>query len=103
HRRRGGAQDPGEPGHHPVGWDPGLPDAAPGGASALRRSGGGTIPGAAVLTARAGSLARRRPSPLQVRDPEVQVVFADSRRFAEEWTYRFLAAAVADAPGETAG
>jgi hypothetical protein len=35
---------------------------------------------------------------LQVRYPEVQVVFADSRRFAEEWTYRFLAAALADAP-----
>jgi hypothetical protein len=34
---------------------------------------------------------------LQVRYPEVQVVFADSRRFAEEWTYRFLAAALADA------
>jgi hypothetical protein len=34
---------------------------------------------------------------LQVRYPEVQVVFADSRRFAEEWTYRFLAAAIADA------
>ncbi len=40
---------------------------------------------------------------LQVRYPEVQVVFADSRRFAEEWMYRFLAAAVADAPGETPG
>jgi hypothetical protein len=37
---------------------------------------------------------------LQVRYPEVQIVFADSRRFAEEWTYRFLAAAIADAPGE---
>jgi len=37
---------------------------------------------------------------LQVRYHEVQVLFADSRRFAEEWTYRFLAAAVADAPGE---
>ena len=34
---------------------------------------------------------------LQVRFPEIQVVFADSRRFAEEWTYRFLAAAFADA------
>jgi hypothetical protein len=34
---------------------------------------------------------------LQVRYPEVNVVFADSRRFAEEWTYRFLAAAVEDA------
>jgi hypothetical protein len=36
---------------------------------------------------------------LQVRYPEVQVVFADSRRFAEEWTYRFLAAALTDAAG----
>jgi ERCC4-type nuclease len=36
---------------------------------------------------------------LQVRYPEVQVVFADSRRFAEEWTYRFLAAALADSIG----
>ena len=34
---------------------------------------------------------------LQVRYPKVQVVFADSRRFAEEWTYRFLAAALGDA------
>jgi len=33
---------------------------------------------------------------IQVRYPEIQVVFADSRRFAEEWTYRFLAAALAD-------
>ena len=35
---------------------------------------------------------------LQVRYPEVPVVFAESRRFAEEWTYRFLAAALAGAP-----
>jgi hypothetical protein len=36
---------------------------------------------------------------LQVRYPEVPVVFADSRRFAEEWTYRFLAAVFAELPG----
>ncbi len=36
-------------------------------------------------------------SRLQVRYPEIQVVFADSRRFAEEWTYRFVASAAADA------
>jgi hypothetical protein len=36
---------------------------------------------------------------LQVRYPEVPVVFADSRKFAEEWTYRFLAAALADSMG----
>ncbi len=40
---------------------------------------------------------------LQVRYPEVQVVFADSRRFAEEWTYRFLAAALTDAIPEGSG
>jgi ERCC4 domain len=34
---------------------------------------------------------------LEVRYPEVHLVFADSRRFAEEWAYRFLATALADA------
>ncbi|MHB8611465.1 MAG: ERCC4 domain-containing protein [Candidatus Dormibacteraceae bacterium] len=33
---------------------------------------------------------------LVVRYPEVPVVFAGSRKFAEEWAYRFLGAAVAD-------
>jgi hypothetical protein len=36
---------------------------------------------------------------IQVRYPEIPVVFADSRKFAEEWTYRFLAAALADSMG----
>lgn len=35
---------------------------------------------------------------LQLRYPEVQIVFADNRRYAEEWTYRYLAAAYADTP-----
>lgn len=35
---------------------------------------------------------------LQIRYREVPILFADSRKFAEEWTFRFLAAAVADAP-----
>jgi ERCC4 domain len=34
---------------------------------------------------------------LEVRYPEVHLVFADSRRYAEDWTYRFLTAALADA------
>ena len=38
-------------------------------------------------------------SRLQVRYREIAVVFADSRKFAEEWTYRFLAAASGDASG----
>jgi ERCC4-type nuclease len=33
---------------------------------------------------------------LEVRYPEVSIVFADSRRYAEDWTYRFLATALAD-------
>lgn len=33
---------------------------------------------------------------LQARYPEIAVVFADSRKYAEEWTYRFLAAAAGD-------
>ena len=40
---------------------------------------------------------------LQVRYPEVPVIFADSRRFAEEWTYRFLAAALAETPEQGEG
>ena len=35
---------------------------------------------------------------LQIRYPEVQVMFAESRKFAEEWTYRFLATALAETP-----
>lgn len=38
---------------------------------------------------------------IQVRYPEIPVVFADSRKFAEEWTYRFLAAALTDAMSGT--
>ena len=30
---------------------------------------------------------------LQIRYPAVPIVFADSRKLAEEWTYRYLAAA----------
>jgi hypothetical protein len=33
---------------------------------------------------------------LQIRYREIPIVFADSRKFAEEWAYRFLATAVAD-------
>jgi hypothetical protein len=35
---------------------------------------------------------------LAVRYPEVPIEFAGSRKFAEEWAYRFLAAALADHP-----
>lgn len=35
---------------------------------------------------------------LQLRYPEIQIVFADSRKFAEEWTYRYLAAACSEEP-----
>ena len=35
-------------------------------------------------------------SRLHVRYREVPIVFADSRKLAEEWTYRYLASALAD-------
>lgn len=35
---------------------------------------------------------------LQLRYPEIPIVFADSRKFAEEWTYRYLAAAYTGDP-----
>jgi len=37
---------------------------------------------------------------LQIRYREIPIMFADSRKFAEEWTFRFLATALADL-GET--
>jgi ERCC4-type nuclease len=39
---------------------------------------------------------------LQVRYPDVPIVFADTRPFAEEWTYRFLGAALRELGDETA-
>ncbi|MEX2587374.1 MAG: hypothetical protein WD602_05190 [Actinomycetota bacterium] len=42
---------------------------------------------------------------LAVRYPEVPVIFAGSRKFAEEWCYRFLSSAAEDAlvvPGSSA-
>ena len=33
---------------------------------------------------------------LEVRYPEVHLIFADSRRYAEDWTYRFLTTALTD-------
>lgn len=38
---------------------------------------------------------------LAVRYPDVPVLFAGSRKFAEEWTYRFLASAAEDAAAVT--
>lgn len=40
---------------------------------------------------------------LQVRFPDVPIVFCDNRKFAEEWTYRFLGAALAELGGTPAG
>ena len=39
---------------------------------------------------------------LAVRYPEVPIVFAGSRKFAEEWAFRFFGAAMADRPGASA-
>ncbi len=61
----------------------------------------GRYPGLFKLEHVAGTWLADVLARLQVRYPEVQVIFAGSRRFAEEWTYRFLAAALADAPGGT--
>lgn len=40
-------------------------------------------------------------SRLEVRYPEIRVVFADSRRFAEDWTHRFLSSALSDEAGRS--
>jgi hypothetical protein len=40
-----------------------------------------------------------RRSASEVRYTEVRIVFADSRRFAEEWTHRFMSLAFDDSGG----
>jgi len=72
---------------------------------APRRGGGrgGTLLGAVQARARLGRLARRHACSAAGAHPEVPVIFADSRRFAEEWTYRFLAAALSEAPPDPPG
>ncbi|WP_019876686.1 ERCC4 domain-containing protein [Sporichthya polymorpha] len=71
------------------------------------------VPRAAVVVedrySRVFTLAHQRPSAvadgiaeLQVRYPEVPIVFCETRKLAEEWTYRYLAAALiwtAEQPG----
>jgi len=37
---------------------------------------------------------------VQVRYPNVPIVFCDTRPLAEEWTFRFLGAALANAEAE---
>jgi ERCC4-type nuclease len=44
-----------------------------------------------------GSWLAEQLARLEVRYPEVHLVFADSRRLAEDWTYRFLATALTEA------
>ncbi len=70
-----------------------------------------TLPRAAVVVeerySRVFALDRVRPAlvadglaELQVRWPSIPVVFCETRKLAEEWTYRYLAAAHAWAEGE---
>jgi hypothetical protein len=40
---------------------------------------------------------------LAVRYPEVPIIFAGARKFAEEWAYRFLGAAIGDSSAAPAG
>ncbi len=69
------------------------------------------LPAAAVVVEGTYSALLRRPrvsegwlgelvARLQVRYPNVPIVFAENRKLAEEWTYRFLAAAARDLAGE---
>jgi len=70
-----------------------------------------TLPRAAVVVedrySQVFALERVRPAlvadglaELQVRWPSIPIVFCDNRKLAEEWTYRYLAAAHAWASGE---
>jgi hypothetical protein len=73
-----------------------------------------SLPRAAVVVedrySKVFSLQRVRPSVVadaiaeaQVRCPSVPIVFTETRKLAEEWTYRFLAAGLAELTLEDAG
>lgn len=66
----------------------------------LRSSSRDATPHCSSLSTSAGAWLADLLARLQVRYPEVPVIFADSRRSAEEWTYRFLAAALAESRSE---
>jgi ERCC4-type nuclease len=56
----------------------------------------GRYPGLLAIAQHRASFVADILARLQHRYPEIQVVFADNRKFAEEWTYRYLAAAMSD-------
>jgi hypothetical protein len=56
----------------------------------------GRYPGLLALHSGRASFLADVLARLQLRYPEVQIVFADNRKFAEEWTYRYLSAALGD-------
>lgn len=91
--RGGRAQEPGEPRRHTLRRNACLPDATPRRAPPRREAGYAALYKLEHVNGNwlADQLAR-----LEVRYPEVHLVFADSRRLAEEWTYRFLSTALAD-------
>lgn len=71
-----------------------------------------TVPRAAVVVedrySRIFSLTRVRPAVIadqlgecQVRFPSVPILFAETRQLAQQWTYRFLAACVAESAQES--
>src|SRR5207247_4350845 len=95
--RRGRAQDPRQPRRH-----------TPDGTLAFQLQRLAELPLAAVVVeARYAALFKLEHvdgnwladqlARLEVRYPEVHLVFADSRLYAEDWTYRFLTTALADA------
>jgi hypothetical protein len=73
-----------------------LPAATAGRAAARRHRRRGPLRGAVQAGTRRRHWLADQLARLQVRYPEVQLVFADSRRYGEDWTYRFLTTALAD-------
>ena len=75
----------------------GVPDAAPCRGRQGSDRGGGGLPRAVSNPAWAWIVARRHARAACSPLPRgARVIFAGSRKFAEEWTYRFLSTALAD-------
>ena len=95
-RRRGRTQEPRRSRRHADHRQAPLPARRPGGGAARRdRRRGPLLLG---VQARAGATGGRRPgiAEAQARFPNVPIVFAETRALAQEWTYRFLGAALVE-------
>ena len=101
-RRLGGTQVPGRPGGQPDQRQAPLRPGRDGRAASRRGRGRGPLLGDLQADRVRPALVADGLAEVQVRCPNVPIVFCETRQLAQEWTYRFLAAARSGAETEEA-